>query len=506
MFGPSLRLRLTIVATAILATGLLLFGLLVSLTLARTVDLEIDRSLADRARVVIASISVNVTPDGLQVQLPDVDAIAAGGAVVQVTGFDGTVVRSASLGTVTLPVSVGARTNAARGQVWFETIETEGVSLRLHAAPLVWRGDTLGVLLVARPIGPSELVLGGLRIVLVGVGATVLVIGGLLAWFVARRALRPIDDFAREAGAIGIERDFSRRLSTDVVQSATEVGRLGTTFNTMLDRLQEAYGAVQLGSHRLEAMLQSQRRFVADASHELRTPLTTIRGNADLLRRGVTLTADDTREMIGQISDEADRMARLVGDLLTLARADGGIRTAYRPVMLRPLVESVAFQARNLGAGRLHVSVIPYIGDGDLETVGDADALRQLLLALIDNAIKYTPDGGTITLGLSTAHAKNTGDGAVITARISVMDTGLGIRAEDLPHIFERFFRADRARHTAGSGLGLAIGKEVAQAHGGEIAVESSVGAGSMFTVSLPARMVSGTVDPEPFDAHPDPN
>ncbi len=523
-YGPTLRLRLTAVATALLATGLILSGALVYLTLDRTLSLEVDRALADRARVVIASITVNASPDGLSIQLPDVDAIAAGGAVVQVTGFDGTIVRSASLGRVTLEVSRGAQAAAQRGQVFFETVTVEQVQLRVHAAPLVWRGDTLGVLLVARPLGPTELVLGGLQIVLIGVGGIVLIVCAILAWVVARGALRPIDDLAREAGSIGADQDFNRRLSDHVSESAAEVGRLATTFNAMLDRLQDSFAAVQRANSRLEAMLQSQRRFVADASHELRTPLTTIRGNAHLMARGAGVTEEDTREMVTQISSEADRMSRLVTDLLTLARADAGLSIVRQPVMLRPLLESVGFQARTLAAGRLGVSVVPYTGDGDLMVEGDPDALRQLVLALADNAIKYTPDGGSVSLALrSVTHGTPRGSAdrsllpiqrpgqrqapPTVTAQISVIDTGVGIGADDLPHVFERFYRADRARHTTGSGLGLAIARWIADAHEGTLAVESSLNAGSMFTVSLPATVVAGVVDNDDdvtSDDHPD--
>lgn len=485
--GVSLRLRLTAVATALLATGLALFGTLVYAVSARTLDLEVDRALADRARVVIAQVTVSRTASGLQVQLPDVDAIAAGGAVVQVTGFDGTIVRSALLGRATLPLSDAARRAAEVGESSFETTELEGVRLRIAAAPLTWRGETLGVLLVARPLGSTEVVTGGLRIVLVATGAVVLVLGAAGSWLVTRRALRPLDDFAREAGAIGSTQDFRRRLPSDVIANVSEVRTLGLTFNAMLDRLEQAFGAVQEGNRRLEAALQSQRRFVADASHELRTPLTTIRGNAHLLLRGDALPLADRAEMVGQVASEADRMARLVGDLLTLARADGGglaLAGSRRPVMLRPLLESVAAQGRSLGGGRVAVSVIPFTGDGDLEVDGDPDALRQLVLALVDNAVKYTPPGGSVSLALSAIH------GAECVARLSVIDTGMGIAPEDLPLVFDRFFRADRSRHTAGSGLGLSIARWIAEAHGGTVQVESSVGAGSMFTVTLPARLV----------------
>jgi signal transduction histidine kinase len=514
----SLRLRLTAVATALLATAIALFGTLVYAVSARTLDLEVDRALADRASVVIAGITVARTASGLQVQLPDVDAIAAGGAVVQVTGFDGTIVRSALLGNATLPLSDSARSAALAGASSFETTLVDGVRLRIASAPLAWRGETLGVLLVARPLLATDLVTGGLRLVLTATGGLVLLIGAAGSWVVTRRALRPLDDFAREAGAIGQAQDFSRRLTPEVMASVAEVGTLGATFNAMLDRLEQAFGAMIALNRRLEATLASQRRFIADASHELRTPLTTIRGNAQLLQRASmhrlahdpariqnrppteeacfepahapSISETDRAEMVAQVASEAERMARLVNDLLTLARADSGQPLgALQPVMLRPLLESVAVQARTLSGGQHGpaVSVVPFTGDGDLEVDGDPDALRQLLLALVDNAVKYTPAGGSVTLALSDGVARGT---RVCVARLSVIDTGIGIAPDDLPHVFERFYRADRARTVAGSGLGLSIARWIAESHGGGIAVESSVGAGSMFTVTLPARLV----------------
>ena len=252
------------------------------------------------------------------------------------------------------------------------------------------------------------------------------------------------------------------------------MGRLAATFNDMLDRLQSAYAALQSANRRLEAALESQRRFVADASHELRTPLTTVRGNASLLRRFDALSPEDRQDAVAQIGAEAERMSRLVNDLLMLARADAGQLLERKPVALAPLIDDVAHQARVLAGGKLSVSVLR-LGNVDAEVRGDADALRQLLLILVDNAIKYTPAGGSVTLGL---RVEQTGANQQ-TARITVIDTGAGIPREDLPHIFERFYRADRARRAGGTGLGLAIGKWIAEAHGGTISVESSPGAGS---------------------------
>jgi signal transduction histidine kinase len=279
---------------------------------------------------------------------------------------------------------------------------------------------------------------------------------------------------------MGDVRGFGERVSARSARRNDEVGRLAAAFNAMLDRLQGAYAALQDANTRLEATLESQRRFVADASHELRTPLTTVRGNASLLRRFDVLTPDDREAAVEQIASEAERMSRLVADLLTLARADAGQLLERKSIPLGALIDAVAQQGRVLADGKVSVSVVR---TADATVMGDKDALRQLLLILADNAIKYTPAGGSVTLGLRL----EMGSGSRRLAKVSVVDTGMGIAPADLPHVFERFYRADRARRSGGTGLGLSIGRWIAQAHGGDIAVESSPGAGSIFTVTLPA-------------------
>jgi signal transduction histidine kinase len=227
---------------------------------------------------------------------------------------------------------------------------------------------------------------------------------------------------------------------------------------------------------RLETLFQAQQRLVADVSHELRTPLTTIQGNLDLLRRGA---ADDliTRgEALRTIGDQTTRMRRLINDLLLLAQADAGLKLRLQPVELDTLLLEVYREAQVMAQSQ---GVSVRLGAEDQALVqGDGDRLRQLLLNLVDNAIKYTSAGGQVTLGLSRS------DG---WAQVTVSDTGVGIAAEDLPHIFERFYRADRSRgRSGGSGLGLSIAEWIAQAHGGRIQVTSQVGKGSTFTVWLP--------------------
>jgi signal transduction histidine kinase len=254
-----------------------------------------------------------------------------------------------------------------------------------------------------------------------------------------------------------------------------EVERLATTFNEMLAELQEAY-------QEQEQTLASQRRFVADASHELRTPLSTIRTNIELLQRaGDELDPADHDEALVDSLAEIERLSRLVGDLLTLARVDSGLRLERRDeIAVDRLVRDMYRQARLLALPHEHTVVAEPVEEAVV--LGEADYLKELLLILVDNAVSYTPDGGHIRLSVQAS-----GD----EVRIAVADNGVGIDAADVPHLFERFYRADTARVRAagsnrGTGLGLSIAHWIADEHGGRIEVESSPGRGSTFTIVLP--------------------
>jgi signal transduction histidine kinase len=293
-------------------------------------------------------------------------------------------------------------------------------------------------------------------------GGTLLAVllAALVGYAMARAALRPVDRVTQTALLITRAEDLGRRLEAPSQQD--EVGRLSATFNEMLGRL--------------DALFHAQQNLVADVSHELRTPLTTIQGNLDLLRRGALEDSPARGEAIRAIESDINAMSRLVADLLLLAQADAGVKLELHPVELDTLLLDVYRQAQTLSQG-----VRVKLGAEDqAQVMGDPDRLRQLLLNLVDNALKYTPNGGEVTLSLQREAE---------WVRVSVSDTGIGIAPEDIPHIFERFYRSDKARtrgSRAGTGLGLAIAKWIAEAHGGRIAVESQPGNGSAFTVWLP--------------------
>jgi two-component system OmpR family sensor kinase len=293
-------------------------------------------------------------------------------------------------------------------------------------------------------------------------GPVVVLIAILTAWLIAGRLLEPVDRMINDVEAISDGRSLHKRIPVD--EEGDEVGRLGVTLNAMLARLEVSFAGL--------------RRFTADASHELKTPLTVLRAD---IERAMTTQPGTTDQLVAleEALQETTRMADLVESLLTLARSDEGRFDLHREVVpLEPLVRDVAETANILGeeAG-LTVTLGPI---AQVSVGGDVVRLRQLFLNLITNAIKYTAKGGSVEISLTLV------DGIALFA---VKDTGIGIAGADLPFIFDRFWRVDRARtrvERGGVGLGLAISQWIAQAHGGSILVASRLGRGSTFTVSIP--------------------
>lgn len=469
----SLRVRLTFWYGVMLGITLLLFASFIYTTLTRNLFDEVDRSIADRSVEVNSSVRIESIPlRGPQITIPRPSVYATADIFVQISTLDGEVVTtSENLVPNQLPIDAADLAAARSGYSHLGTIEAGGEQLRVLYSPLTVANRPVGLLQVARALSPIEDTLSRLRLLLVaGIGLS-LILAGIVGWALARTALAPIDRVTQTALEIGESRDFGRRVRYQ--GPADELGRLAATFNSMLGQLQGAYAELQAAYTRLEAALASQRRFVADASHELRTPLTTIRGNAGLLQQVIDMPVIDRQESIEQIASEADRMSRLVQDLLTLARADAGQHLRRDTVALGPLVREVARQAVTLARG----VEIACAEVAEVDLPGNRDALKQLLLILVDNGLKYTPAGGVVTLRSRVVAAK---------VEISVADTGIGIAAADLPHVFERFYRADHVRSSGGTGLGLSIARWIAAEHRGQIVVTSEPERGSIFTVRLP--------------------
>jgi signal transduction histidine kinase len=353
--------------------------------------------------------------------------------------------------------------------------DIEFLAVRLPVAGTQPDGSTtvIGAILVAEPLSALKDTLASLRRTLLYTSLAGLVLAVVGGWLLAGRALRPVSRVTATAAQIAAGDGSAASLGTRlrVPDTGDEIARLSATFNAMLDRLQAAFVA--------------QQRFVADASHELRTPLTAIRGNVEVLARQMAARGvgdgvnGDVSAALGDMKRESARMGRLLDDLLLLARSDAPASETYqsRPVRLDLVARDAARSAAALVDGQRLEVVAPV----EVTVPGDPDRLLQLLLILVENALRHTPAGAGVTVEVPPP----TGG----AARIVVRDEGEGIAPEHLPHLFDRFYRADgaRGRATGGTGLGLAIARAIAQAHGGEIAVASAPGRGSAFTVTLPA-------------------
>ncbi len=334
--------------------------------------------------------------------------------------------------------------------------DREGRRWRVYVDPVAGGTRDFVGLSPLGPVDESVAKLGQYMLLFTLLGAALTFAGG---WLLAGRALRPVAALDATASAIARSRDFRRRVQ--VGEAKDELGRLAATFNEMLGSLEEAYRA--------------QQRFVADASHELRAPLTSIRANLELLDRRGNMSDEERRVALGEVRHEAERLATLVGDLLVLARADARVPLRRQRVELDRVLLDAFGQAQHLAHGQeLDVAEFePALVEGD------PDQLKQLFLILLDNAVRYTPSGGKISVSLRPRNS---------FAEVAIRDSGVGIPSEALPHVFERFFRADpaRARDPGGTGLGLSIAQWIAEQHGGEISLASEVGRGTTATIRLP--------------------
>lgn len=471
----SIRLRLTLLYTAILAVTVIAFSSILYAAQARSTYADIKDDLVRQASFFPSAGKreprlPDLRPEGdslppAAIQNAGLPSGTLPGRWTQTRDLDGAVTgQTFDLSGATLPLSDKGLAAAQAGEDWFETTTVQGEPLLIYSQRYTGFDGAAGIVQVAFPIGQPQGYLATLRLILaIGSGLAVLA-AFALGWALAGAALRPIQRITQTAQAIGAERDFGRRVEHR--GPADEVGQLAVTFNDMLAELESGY-------RQLEGALQSQRRFVADASHELRTPLTTVRGNIELLHRDPPIAAGERAEVLADTTEEVDRLIRLVNQLLALARADAGQVLRSDPIPVQALVNDVCRQARTL-APRTEVRCE---APADALVQGDRDTLKQVLLILADNALIHTPAGTPVTLAAAT-------DGTHVTFRVH--DRGPGIPAEQLPHIFERFYRGQASRTGRGAGLGLAIARELVEAQGGTIAVESAPGAGSTFTIVLP--------------------
>lgn len=341
----------------------------------------------------------------------------------------------------------------------YRDVTIQQAHLRTISVPLLVGDRPIGTLQVATSTDLIDSIRSILFYILLGTTLISMFLAGISSWFVIGQALAPLNMVTDTALQISHANDLSRRIPYHGSEK-DEIGLLILSFNETLERL--------------EKLFASQQRFLADVSHELRTPLTVIKANADLIR----MMKEVDFESLDSIKEETDRLTRMVGDLLLLAQAESGkLPLNFKPVELDTLLLDVLKDLHLLAGDRVQLKISEI---DQVQVNGDADRLKQVLVNLISNAIKYTPGAGTVTFELSKVENQS---------KLRIRDTGPGIPAEDLPHIFERFYRAEKSRtrsKTSGFGLGLSIAYWIINIHGGSIEVESQEGQGTTFTIWLP--------------------
>jgi two-component system OmpR family sensor kinase len=502
----SIRLRLTLWYTGILSVTLLIFGIGLYGLLYHYYYDYIRKDLQSQAEVVYYKIEPRITPTvgggiSFDFVLQGRDIIYNSRNFYQITNFQNGIVRGShnleASGLILPDLTEPQKKQLIQDQYLFEKKKIENFEFIIYSRPIVLvneggqKQQLAGVFQAAVLVDTSEWLFGILRLILACTAIATVLLAASVGWFLARKALKPIDKVIVAASSIEKGTDLGNRI--DYNGPNDEIGRLTNTINGMLSRLQAAYSE-------LEESYRRQRRFVSDASHELRTPLTTIRGNVDLLekiwkktaaegspeeRQNLSLSLDAMHDIAG----ESERMSRLVNDLLSLARADAGIQMPKTDVELLPLVEGVARKAQ----------LLPHAAEwilGDLSELkgiyvqGNRDYLQQLIYIFLENAFKYT-EQGFVKLDAVRMDRQ---------VGIRIEDTGIGMDEQEVPLIFERFYRADVSRgKTSGTGLGLSIAKWIIDEHHGSIEVKTLKGEGSTFVIWLPMSEFSDNIRDEPF-------
>jgi len=450
-----IRWRLTLWYVALLALALAAFAGAFYFGLRFTLQRALDDSLEARADLVESSINLVDGEMSVSAAGPNDDDDEQ---FVRVTTADGRVILDTSGDFDEPVVNPDGVAAALDGDENLRTVVVDDDPVRILSRPIERDDRVVGVLEVGEENETGE-TLGQVAQVLALSIPAVLVVAAGGGYWLAGRALQPIDRITRTAADIS-ERDLSRRIEMNLPDD--ELGRLARTFNAMLERLEGAF--------------ERQRRFTADAAHELRTPLALMRGQIDLALARDDLSASE-QETLTTLASDVDRLSRLTSALLTLARGDAyGLELEREPVELADLLDLVAEQYAPLAAER---GVRVEVNAQPVSLLADSDRLIQVLVNLMDNALRHAPDGSTIELGCQRA------DG---WARFWVADQGPGIPPEHLPHIFERFYRVDpgRDRERGGTGLGLAISKMIIEAHGGRIEVERSAPGDTRIACELP--------------------
>ena len=454
----TLRVRFALWTAGLFLVILTGFSMYVYTSLARGLYSERDDSLTLNASQFIASLNIEgeqiLLSDSFQEEPENAD-LREQGYTIQIFSPQAELLQSFGFYHTVLPAVSPTLSSA-----FFSTIDNRsaGTKIRVYTTPVIENGHLIAILQVAQSLEGIEGTLQRLLLILIVSVPLLVFISGLSGYWLAARALQPIDRITGMARRISAE-DLSARLN--IAGTNDEVGRLAGTLDNMMSRLEQSF--------------QRERQFTSDASHELRTPLAAMKAVLDRIRKKPR-TVREYREALDDLAEEVDRLGSLTEDLLQLASSDERKELAFESFNLSALIEDISDSMRPL----IDVKELNFTQqiEDDLCMRGDSDDLIRLFVNLLDNAIKFTEQGEiSLTAGLQNNEIK-----------IVIRDTGKGIDARHLPHIFDRFYRTDESRTTPGSGLGLAIAKDIVQRHQGRIEVSSTVNLGSVFTILFPVE------------------
>jgi two-component system, OmpR family, sensor histidine kinase MprB len=495
----SFRRRITFASAVAVAVAVLLASVLVYLLTSQEVHGQVDaqlRSRSDNLRLIEhrpvrlhrhenrlldaleGNALGNVSPRPNQVR-----------GYQQLVNSSGKVLFFSGAKHVTLPVDARTRALAAgRGKSFFRDATVHGVQLRILAERIA--PDR--VVQFAQPLTEVDDLLYHLRLILVLLGLGGILLAALLGALVSRAAVAPVRRLTRAAEHVAETQDLSGRIAPT---GDDEVGRLAISFNAMLDALEVSMSA-------LDASVHAQRQLVADASHELRTPVTSLRTNIEILQQARDMDEQERALLLGDVVEQIEELTLLMNDLIGLARGEE-LSVDTEDVRLDTVVtEAVERTRRNSPTTPLQTTLQPVL------ISGVAARLDRAVVNLIDNAVKYSPEGQPVEIKLTTVGTHSSERWAGGDCELTVRDHGQGISTEDLPHVFDRFYRGAEARGRPGSGLGLAIVRQVVSQHGGTVAAEAAPGGGTLMRVTLPGAetvQAPGVDETKPSAADPGP-
>jgi heavy metal sensor kinase len=458
----TLRFRFALWTSLLVLVILAIFSVYVYLSLARNISTAVDNSLSLNASQVSAGLNV----DNGQLVLPENLAEGTENGDAPGPGFSVRILSPQGQALQEIGPYQGLPFLAGQSFTTYKIPKTD-TTVRIYTLPVYENSNLIAVIQVAQSLQDVQRTLHRLLVALLISVPALVILSGLGGYLLVTRALEPIDRITSTARQISAK-DLSQRLN--LPSTDDEVGRLAQTLDGMLERLEDSF--------------RRERQFTNDASHELRTPLAAMQAILSVIREKQR-KPEEYQQALDDLAEETDRLRTLIENLLRLARSDKQAPELFEAVDLSTLIDDVCDSMRPLAEAK-QLSLTNH-SSSDMIIWGNSDDLIRLFVNLIDNAIKYTTSGN-IDLQVSSIGEK--------AVRVVVADTGIGISGENLPHIFDRFFRADKSRFSGGAGLGLAIAKEIVAAHHGTIDASSAIGQGTSITIQF-ARYHDGNVSEE---------